>query len=80
MSFKMKTRIGINEEEVFVVCDDADDDDFYVDQVMYKGVNIVGCLSQDVLDMLMLDWMACAEEDKREKQAEDNEGWKDYCF
>jgi hypothetical protein len=72
----MKAHIGINEEEVLVTCDDDGDDDFYVDEVLYKGTNIAGCLSQDVLDMLLLDWMACAEEDKREKQAE----WGEYCF
>jgi hypothetical protein len=79
MSFKMKTHIGINEEEVLVTCYDQDDD-FYVDQVMYKGINIAGCLSPNVLDGLVLDWMACAEQDKKEKQAEANEGWVDYCF
>lgn len=77
-NYKLKTHIGINEEPVLVSCADDGDDDFYVDEVIFNGVNVAGCLSQDVLDFLLLDWLACAEQDKKDKQAEDNE--LDVCF
>lgn len=75
---KVKMYIGENEEEVLVSCaEDGDEGELYVDKVLFKGVDISGCLEQSVLDRLIQDW-SDAMRWEQEQEVRDPE--LDNCF
>jgi hypothetical protein len=54
----MKTNIGINEQQVDFECAFCKDEGvWYVHRVMYKFVDIRGCLTQSQLDDLVFLWV-----------------------
>ena len=54
----MKSNIGVNEEEVHVECAFCPDErTWYVHRVVYRFVDIRGCLSQEQLDQLVELWI-----------------------
>ena len=54
----MKASIGINEQQVDVECAFCKDEGvWYVHRVMYKFVDIRGCLTQEQLDELISLWV-----------------------
>ncbi len=54
----MKTNIGINEQQVEVTCSYCEyEHEWYVHKVIYKFVDIRGCLTQEQLDELASLWV-----------------------
>lgn len=75
---QVRMYIGENEEEVFVSCaEDGDEGELYVDEVLFKGVDISGCLDQRVLDQLIQDW---ADAMRWEQEHEVRDPELDNCF
>lgn len=58
MKISMKANIGINEQQVELECAYCEyEGEWYVHRVMYKFVDIRGCLTQEQLDDLVSLWV-----------------------